>query len=623
MKKTVALLFAVFSFVFAISVSSAEIYEAKCNKSGVMQYLGNGSQKGTVDELFQFSFYVSGDTKQVLMKGAGDRFVVAKPNKKYDEPYAMATIEYCSNIAGTREFSFWAEGYDGSITEYPHKIYLEVYPRDNSKRTVYSVKTDNDVYQVYENIDYNQTRINIEVCTSINTCFIRMKSDNGAVVDNIDQYASLRGTCDIRDGKKYWTFYMQSSIVGDRTWTFQALDNKKNPEGDIKTVKFKVVKPEYFETEVNLGGPSGAKPGTGEGKTEGDDQYATGNEDGVDYGGDGKNDFGTHDGSDAVGDKPNDSTSNGTHEEGSVSSKPVEKPGEKPSDKPDEEPEKEPEEKPEEEKEQPKPSTSDEYGSKRIYDKNLWTYEYMGFGNCCLKGDFYGFSIPSSSKTIVIEFPDGTKINALDQLDKGLAIREESKDGKYTFWDIWTKGYDYNDLKVTVYDENYDIGYSLSCSKAGPFREKEQRMFDEAVYNEYLLRNFPKKKVITLTIGDEFMTIDGKKVEVDPGRGTKPLIIDGRTLLPIRAIVEALGGEIFWTASERKVSIDLFNRYINFWIGKDTLTWDDIPQKIDVPAQIINDRTMIPIRALTECLENTDIEWDARTRTVTITYKYI
>jgi hypothetical protein len=118
------------------------------------------------------------------------------------------------------------------------------------------------------------------------------------------------------------------------------------------------------------------------------------------------------------------------------------------------------------------------------------------------------------------------------------------------------------------------------------------------------------------------MTIDGERVEVDPGRGTKPLIVDGRTLLPVRAIVEALGGEIFWTAGERKVTCKIFNRVIEFWIDKNEMKWNGIPQEIDVPAKIINDRTMLPIRFVAECLDHTTVEWHAPTQTVTITYSY-
>lgn len=622
MKKKLLLSILLLLFTLTMSAFAAEIYDVSCTKKGVMLYEGGGSIKGKPDELFQLHFYVSADTYQVLMQASGEPFVVATANKKHNESYSMASVEYTSTTVGTRTFKFFAKGYDGSITPYDKPIYLECYKRESGDADVYSAKCDKDVYQVYENVYNTYTLINIELVTSINTSHIRMTTDGGAVVDNIVDYVAQRGSCDIVDGKKIWKFYMQSTLVGDRTWTFQALDRNKNVGGDAGRIKFKIVEPEYFEENINLpSGPAGAKPGTSEGKTEGDDENATGNEDGVDYGGDGKSDTEINVGSDQKGENIGD-TENKDNTQSSQNGNNAQTGTNKPKDEPKEEPKEKPKDEPDE-KEETKDKENTSTGSRRIYDKNLWTYEFTGFGNCCLPEDFHSFSVASTTKNIVIEFPDGSRINANDQLDKDLAVRTESRDGKYTFWDIWTKGYDFNELKITVYDKDYNEDHWYTVSETGPFYEKEQRMFDEAVYNEYLLRNFPKKRVITLTINDEYMTIDGEKVEVDPGRGTTPVIVDGRTLLPVRAIVEALGGEIFWTASERKVTVNLFNRVLCFWIDSDTMTWDGIPEKIDVPAQIINDRTMLPIRFLAECLDNTDVEWNQKSKVVTITYKYI
>ncbi len=53
------------------------------------------------------------------------------------------------------------------------------------------------------------------------------------------------------------------------------------------------------------------------------------------------------------------------------------------------------------------------------------------------------------------------------------------------------------------------------------------------------------------------MTVNGVKKEIDPGRGTVPVIVKGRTLVPIRAIIEEMGGTIEWDGNERKVTISL------------------------------------------------------------------
>jgi hypothetical protein len=60
--------------------------------------------------------------------------------------------------------------------------------------------------------------------------------------------------------------------------------------------------------------------------------------------------------------------------------------------------------------------------------------------------------------------------------------------------------------------------------------------------------------VITLTIGNPNITVNGALQPIDAS-GTTPVIVAGRTLLPIRAVVEALGGTIGWSATTRTVTI--------------------------------------------------------------------
>ncbi len=123
--------------------------------------------------------------------------------------------------------------------------------------------------------------------------------------------------------------------------------------------------------------------------------------------------------------------------------------------------------------------------------------------------------------------------------------------------------------------------------------------------------------IITLTIGDPFMTINGTRVEIDPGRGTVPLIRDGRTILPIRAVVEALGCSITWKGDERKVTIVGRGTVIEMWVDSLNMVVNGAAVTNDVPPIIIADRTYVPVRFVVENL-NCDIDWDQTTRTVTI-----
>ena len=146
------------------------------------------------------------------------------------------------------------------------------------------------------------------------------------------------------------------------------------------------------------------------------------------------------------------------------------------------------------------------------------------------------------------------------------------------------------------------------------------------------------EKTIKMTIGSPYMFVNGIMEEIDPGRGTKPVIISkwGRTVVPIRAIVEALGGSIEWEAKTRSITITLNEKqlppappvhtiYIVMQIDNPVASVNGEKRWIDsknhsVKPVIINDRTMVPLRFVAESL-GCKVEWDGVKKTITIKKK--
>jgi len=138
---------------------------------------------------------------------------------------------------------------------------------------------------------------------------------------------------------------------------------------------------------------------------------------------------------------------------------------------------------------------------------------------------------------------------------------------------------------------------------------------------EALFEKEKKETIIILQIGNKNFTVNGETRTLD----SPPVIKNNRTLLPIRAVVEALGGTVGWDATERKVTITLSSTTIELWIGKSTAKVNGINTPIDatnpkVVPEIINGRTMLPLRFVTENLGCT-VDWDGTTQTITITYQ--
>jgi hypothetical protein len=121
------------------------------------------------------------------------------------------------------------------------------------------------------------------------------------------------------------------------------------------------------------------------------------------------------------------------------------------------------------------------------------------------------------------------------------------------------------------------------------------------------------------------LTINGSPIITD----SPPVIERERTLVPVRALVEALGYVVAWDPSSRTVDIydqRTFKCVISMTIDKDSAyVYNEAEQGreevlLDVPAMIINDRTMIPARFIAESL-GCPVDWDSETRTVKVTYQ--
>lgn len=96
-----------------------------------------------------------------------------------------------------------------------------------------------------------------------------------------------------------------------------------------------------------------------------------------------------------------------------------------------------------------------------------------------------------------------------------------------------------------------------------------------------------------------------------------PVIKEGRTLIPIRAISEGFDAEVEWNGEERLVSITKGEVKIVLTIGSNIAYVNDVNAEIDVPAEIINNRTIVPLRFVIENM-GLNVKWDSETRTIEI-----
>ena len=126
--------------------------------------------------------------------------------------------------------------------------------------------------------------------------------------------------------------------------------------------------------------------------------------------------------------------------------------------------------------------------------------------------------------------------------------------------------------------------------------------------------------LVSAAEGDIKIILNDKPLTTD----VAPVIINNRVMVPMRVIGEGLGCKVDWDPMTERVSIENKAALAMLEVGKDYIdliahtTASDKRLKIDSPAIIHKNRTLVPIRAISESFFSL-VEWDEENRTVTIT----
>ncbi len=96
-----------------------------------------------------------------------------------------------------------------------------------------------------------------------------------------------------------------------------------------------------------------------------------------------------------------------------------------------------------------------------------------------------------------------------------------------------------------------------------------------------------------------------------------PLIENGRTLVPLRTIFEAMGASVAWDANTRIITATQGDTLVILPLDSKTAAVNGHNYTLEAPAKIVNSRTLVPLRFIAEALTAT-VRWDGSTRTIYI-----
>lgn len=121
---------------------------------------------------------------------------------------------------------------------------------------------------------------------------------------------------------------------------------------------------------------------------------------------------------------------------------------------------------------------------------------------------------------------------------------------------------------------------------------------------------------IKLWIGKTQIDIDGETEELEAA----PYLTEGgRTMVPLRALGEALGAEFAWDGEKKQVIYRRGETVLVLTLGSATVLVNGVEQAIDAPPQAVSGRTFVPLRVVTENL-GFELKWDNAAKQVTLIY---
>ncbi len=157
---------------------------------------------------------------------------------------------------------------------------------------------------------------------------------------------------------------------------------------------------------------------------------------------------------------------------------------------------------------------------------------------------------------------------------------------------------------VKVYDAKY---LSVNAPKAEIQTDAVSKIVPMATY---AAASQKMKDAIVLFVGNSSAYVGGKSVRIDPENpSVRPVVKDDRTLLPVRFVSENLGATVGFDEATQTVSVTLGSKVITLTLGSTQMSINGQKTQLDVGAQTIGDRTVIPLRALANALGK-KVFWD-------------
>lgn len=126
---------------------------------------------------------------------------------------------------------------------------------------------------------------------------------------------------------------------------------------------------------------------------------------------------------------------------------------------------------------------------------------------------------------------------------------------------------------------------------------------------------------ITLTIGSPTMSVNGTSTTID-AEGSRATLYKGYTMLPLRSVVENMGGTVSWNAANQQITMKYNGSTVSMTLGSKTAYANGVAKSMSVAPFTDNGRTYVWLRSL-EFFPGVTVGWRADTRQATVVYPMV
>src|SRR5690606_8537018 len=154
--------------------------------------------------------------------------------------------------------------------------------------------------------------------------------------------------------------------------------------------------------------------------------------------------------------------------------------------------------------------------------------------------------------------------------------------------------------------------YVASPKEGQEERAKTGAVAVDDIYFQYEKKVTPPSNVkITMAVNRGTAEVNGEEKTISPA----PVIVNGSTMIPIHFFINHMGGRLSWNNQEKKATLIKDDHLIEMWLNKNEIVVDGKWVKSDVAPILIDNRTMLPLRFISESL-GWKVGWDPATKSV-------